>query len=329
MNKIHPYWLNALVVMIWGTAVAQDTLSYQGTITNAAQQPLNASYPMVFTLYNAEEGGAPLWVETHESVDIVAGTFSVELGSLTPFQAELARSERLYLGISVNNGREMTPRVKVSSTLRARWAAHAKDVRGEDIHPNSVSINDTEVINAAGQWVGDATGLRGPQGALGPSGVGIANAEIDAQGHLQLLLSNGETIDVGLVRPPQACGISPVVVDGEVAAGLISLECNGHEPVWVRTIRCGDGIVDPNEACDDGNGIDGDACTNQCQNAVCGDGIVHEGVEACDDGNQDDLDGCTSTCIEAQCGNGEVEAAEACDDGNLNNFDGCRNDCTR
>ena len=49
---------------------------------------------------------------------------------------------------------EMAPRVKVSTVLRAKWAAHAKDVRGEDIHPNSVSINDTEVINS------DTTGGR-------------------------------------------------------------------------------------------------------------------------------------------------------------------------
>jgi cysteine-rich repeat protein len=46
------------------------------------------------------------------------------------------------------------------------------------------------------------------------------------------------------------------------------------------------------ELCDDGNDIDTDACTNACEPATCGDGIVHEGVEECDDGNQVDGDGC-------------------------------------
>ena len=94
----------------------------------------------------------------------------MDLGSLTPFPADLGQNDALYLGVAVNQAPEMMPRVKVSSALRARWAAHAKDVRGEDIHPNRVSINDTEVINSDGQWVGDPTGLRGPQGEPGLPG---------------------------------------------------------------------------------------------------------------------------------------------------------------
>ncbi|MCA9687107.1 MAG: hypothetical protein KC457_33385, partial [Myxococcales bacterium] len=34
---------------------------------------------------------------------------------------------------------------------------------------------------------------------------------------------------------------------------------------------CGDGNVDPGEDCDDGNDVDGDACTNDCIAAACGD----------------------------------------------------------
>ena len=111
---------------------------------------------MGFTLYSDDEGGHALRVETHDSVDVVDGTFTVELGAVTAFNPKLATTERLYLGFSVNNGREMTPRMPVSGTLRSRWAAHAKDVRGEDIHRNSVSIHNAEVINEQGQWVGEA-----------------------------------------------------------------------------------------------------------------------------------------------------------------------------
>ncbi|MBK8263376.1 MAG: DUF4215 domain-containing protein [Nannocystis sp.] len=61
---------------------------------------------------------------------------------------------------------------------------------------------------------------------------------------------------------------------------------------------CGDGEVDADqgEECDDGNGVDGDACTNSCQKAVCGDGIVLEGDEECDDGNIQKGDGCSAWC---------------------------------
>ena len=106
--------------------------------------------------------------------------------------------------------------------------------------------------------------------------------------------------------------------------------------------RCGDGLLSAGETCDDGNGIDEDACTNACQNATCGDGIIREdlvpgivGYEVCDDGNTADDDGCLSSCRGATCGDGFVrtdlletdEGYEACDDGNDEPWDGCTNAC--
>ncbi|MBI2344141.1 MAG: DUF4215 domain-containing protein [Deltaproteobacteria bacterium] len=60
--------------------------------------------------------------------------------------------------------------------------------------------------------------------------------------------------------------------------------------------HCGDGYVDEGEACDDGNGTETDTCTNVCQQAACGDGIVETDVETCDDGNTTDGDGCSAVC---------------------------------
>ncbi|WAS98876.1 DUF4215 domain-containing protein [Nannocystis punicea] len=90
---------------------------------------------------------------------------------------------------------------------------------------------------------------------------------------------------------------------------------------------CGDGVLDPGEACDDGDGIDTNDCTNKCTEAECGDGIVHDGHEACDGGGVDD-DQCTAACTVPKCGDGVVTASEQCDDANDDNFDGCSNDCT-
>ncbi|HVV88610.1 MAG TPA: DUF4215 domain-containing protein [Kofleriaceae bacterium] len=91
--------------------------------------------------------------------------------------------------------------------------------------------------------------------------------------------------------------------------------------------RCGDGIVEAGvEECDDMNMVNTDACTNACKHAVCGDGIVGPGEE-CDDGNQVDTDACTNACTNAVCGDGIVGPGEACDDGNMVNTDGCTNAC--
>ncbi len=80
-----------------------------------------------------------------------------------------------------------------------------------------------------------------------------------------------------------------------------------------RMFRCGDGVLDSGEACDDGNTVDGDGCSNACALPGCGDGSV-QGAEECDDGNLDDTDGCLSSCMLAGCGDGTVWiGVEECD----------------
>ena len=80
------------------------------------------------------------------------------------------------------------------------------------------------------------------------------------------------------------------------ARALLSLLCfamaSCGSPGVDDSARCGDNRVTGTETCDDGNTVDDDACTNACQAAACGDGILRLdlsegtlGYEACDDGN--------------------------------------------
>jgi cysteine-rich repeat protein len=50
------------------------------------------------------------------------------------------------------------------------------------------------------------------------------------------------------------------------------------------------------EECDDGNGLNDDACLTTCVLPVRGDGFVRKGFEECDDGNNDNTDGCLINC---------------------------------
>lgn len=62
---------------------------------------------------------------------------------------------------------------------------------------------------------------------------------------------------------------------------------------------CGDGVVDaPFEACDDGddNAMSPGACRPDCSLATCGDGVA-DPDEACDDGNLWGGDGCSPDCL--------------------------------
>jgi fibro-slime domain-containing protein len=109
----------------------------------------------------------------------------------------------------------------------------------------------------------------------------------------------------------QANGTSGAPEGGEGGVGGAA-GCDGAP---CESSTCGNGVVEPGEACDDGqhNGLfygDGTGCSKTC------------GLEPrCRDEN-----GVTGACSTA-CGDGNVDEGEACDDGNRQNHDGCSQDC--
>jgi cysteine-rich repeat protein len=121
-----------------------------------------------------------------------------------------------------------------------------------------------------------------------------------------------------------ACG------DGVLQQNEICDDGNGDNTdacAGCQTASCGDGFVwANNEDCDDANNLDTDACID-CSAAACGDGFVQQGVEDCDDANGINTDACVA-CSPADCGDGFVQqGAEQCDDGNGVDNDNCGNDC--
>jgi cysteine-rich repeat protein len=122
--------------------------------------------------------------------------------------------------------------------------------------------------------------------------------------------------------------------DGLVGSGLSDRDYSDFvvyfESLAPGVVRCGNGVVDAGEACDDGNTIDNDACSNNCTSG-CGNGILNTG-EDCDGtefeaGAPSSHGPCRADC--KYCGNGTVDGTEKCDDGNSVDTDGCRNNCTR
>jgi cysteine-rich repeat protein len=92
--------------------------------------------------------------------------------------------------------------------------------------------------------------------------------------------------------------------------------------------ECGNGIIEAQEECDDGNFEDSDGCLGTCQVASCGDSYLYEGIEQCDDGNNRSGDACSVDCLSGEgCGNGVLDPGEDCDDGNVFNDDGCLAQC--
>jgi hypothetical protein len=134
-----------------------QSLTHQGRLYDASNQPVSATLSVVFSIYADGTATTPLWTET-DQITFEEGYFSVSLGGATPFTANLFDGSVRYLGITVGAEPEMTPRVSVQSVP---YAMVAGDAIG-NIHPTSVSINGTTVINAQGNWTGPSTGLAGP-----------------------------------------------------------------------------------------------------------------------------------------------------------------------
>jgi len=122
--KAHIVVLLAAVVALClaASAPAQvpHLVSYQGRLTDAAGAPVpNGQYSMVFTIYNNFAG---VWQETHASVAVDDGLFSVLLGSgdHTLFgdldETEFVLNPPISMGIRVGNDPTLSPRTTFTST---------------------------------------------------------------------------------------------------------------------------------------------------------------------------------------------------------------------
>src|SRR5262245_10377157 len=130
-------------------------------------------------------------------------------------------------------------------------------------------------------------------------------------------------------------GVSSAQAKAEVHGTLHDVPANDFDTadvvkfISLQIMRCGDGIVGttPGETCDPPGapgGGNGNICRSDC--TVCGDGIVNSS-ELCDDGNGVDTDACANNCIPHECGDGIVDVGEQCDDGNRVDGDGCSATC--
>jgi cysteine-rich repeat protein len=195
-------------------------------------------------------------------------------------------------------------------------------------------------LGLCGLWLLVASGCGGNP-SVNDGGGGSANGGTE---------SNGGTGNVAGTKQDPDINTGGAIDPGEGGAG---------EMPGVKYV-CGNGQLEPREFCDDGNNMDSDGCSADCQvldpkfdcskvgepctqTVICGDSVL-EGDEVCDDGNEMDADGCSADCEAIEdgfecvrpgtpcvkvpiCGNSVRERGEACDDGNVMTADGCDDKC--
>ncbi len=195
----------ALALPSLASAAVPNFITHQGRLYDAAGLAINDTLAVTYTIYN--DGGMPVWTETHD-VTFADGYYATELGTLTPIDVSaLAAAGPLELGIQIANDPELSPRSAIHSVA---YALVANDAVG-DINPTSVTVGGTQVINSAGEWVGNPTGLvgaTGPAGAVGPTG---ADGVAGAAGAVGPTGPAGAAGAVGPTGPARAAGASGVV----------------------------------------------------------------------------------------------------------------------
>jgi len=178
-------------------------LGIQGIVKKAdGSATPDGNYPMIFRLYDAEEGGTSLWTEAQNNVPVSSGLFSAVLGSVT--NLNLPFDKDYYLGIKIGTASEMSPRLALTT------APYALSLRGSaNAFPTSGGVGigtlspasgyQMHIVNASGiceQTIDGSTEskLEIKKGASKTTTIGFGTADnvfrIDANG-MQAYQHNG------------------------------------------------------------------------------------------------------------------------------------------
>jgi hypothetical protein len=126
----------AALFLLTSTAHAESParIPLSGYLTTATGAAIDGEVEVSFTLYAAPSGGDGVIFTETRTVSAKDGRFAVQLGDgETPMDLSLFRDvDGLWLGISVDGDREMSPRIAMTSVPYAAHAQTAMDARTLD-----------------------------------------------------------------------------------------------------------------------------------------------------------------------------------------------------
>ena len=100
------------------TAEVPKIINYQGWLTDSLGTPIDTTVAMTFSIYDSDLGGFSKWSETHSSVTVTGGVFSVLLGMGTPpmpIEDSVFNQPERWLGITIGAAPEIKPRTRLAS----------------------------------------------------------------------------------------------------------------------------------------------------------------------------------------------------------------------
>ncbi len=173
--------LLAIVATVPVTADAPRTISHQGLLRNADGTLVpDGDYDITFNLYDVDTGGTALWVEAHVEMPVTSGVFNVILGKMTALDMDFDAT--YWLGLTIEGGEELTPRVELTAAPYTFRAALADSVLGAGgfhlpysgaASEDSGSVFSIVTMSPSGMAIGGHHDASGNSGWLGKEDAGV------------------------------------------------------------------------------------------------------------------------------------------------------------
>jgi hypothetical protein len=142
------------------TSVVPRLVRFSGTVTDISGKPASGPVTIVFSLYQEQEGGTPLWTETQQATADSEGHYTVLLGSTQPDGLPL----------------------DLFTTGQARWLGVQPAVEGVGEQPRTLLVGVPYAMKAA-----DADTLGGLPASAFVTTQGVAPSAVGTQAVLQSL----------------------------------------------------------------------------------------------------------------------------------------------
>lgn len=152
---------------ITASAEIPRTINFQGKATDADNKPLTTPHNITFRIYESETEGTPtdaIWTETHTTVSIDNGVFSVQLGNATPTPTSLNLAFDIPYWISIeidttDGTGELSPRQPITSvgyayhTEKAQHAITADALTVSEIPSGTIMLWAGAIANIPSGWL--------------------------------------------------------------------------------------------------------------------------------------------------------------------------------
>ena len=184
------------------------TISFQGVLADGSGKIVpDGNHTLTLRLYDVAAGGSPIFTETQTGIPVVQGIFNAIIGSVSAIPTSLAFDRAYFLGVSVDNGGELSPRTALTAApyaLRASFADQAGSLA-----PGAIGV---------------VTSINGGDGAVVLQGSG--STTINRTGNTITISSSGGSGGTG-IQGVQSPGSSLAIANGNGPVASVDIADGG------------------------------------------------------------------------------------------------------